>query len=446
MICRDGIIRILCIAAAGIAVALRPGLVFAQAATEPPSFELRGLNDKPVRDYQGLPFEDWMLYPSLFIGAVYDDNIFQSTTDRVSQTGLKLRPSLRAERDTGLHQTSVFVNGDFNIYANEASADTTNAQVALTHRWEAMRDLVFTAGVEYDRRTDIYNNGVVTGLYGNSGLIATPQRYNYFGGYVSGLKSFNRFFVGLTASAYGTTYDPLYTTDGAGAADQSYRNNLVTSVTGRVGYNVTPVLYAYVEGGGNFHNFSSDTAYSIVAPGVPSSGTIYNSEGYRVTGGLGTDRLGLFRGEIYAGYQQQLYEDSALFGSPSSPVYGGKVYYYPTRDWSLLASLDETYQDSGLTTYGNTTGSAARVTTAALSANYALARQWSASVNGGYSDVSYITGGRHDERWSAGTTVNYEIARNIAATFSYSLVLVESNAIGGSFTRNQFSLGATYKY
>ena len=178
---------------------------------------------------------------------------------------------------------------------------------------------------------------------------------------------------------------------------------------------------------------------------MQSAGTIYNSEGYRVVGGLGTDRISLFKGEIYAGYQQQLY-DYAAFGSPSSPVYGGKISWFPTRAVTITAALDETYQDSGLTTSNNPTGSAAHVTAATTTMQYAMAREWNASISGGYADVLYVVGGRHDHRWNAGSTLNYEIARNLFATFNYTLVLVESNAEGGSFTRNQFSLGGTYKY
>jgi hypothetical protein len=403
----------------------------------------RSLNDKPVRDYQGLPFEGWMLYPSFFVGAVFDDNIYQSTNDRVSAAGVKLRPSVVADHNAGIHHTTLFTNGDFNIYPDNSDANTVNAQVGFSHKWEAMRDLAFNIGGEYDRHTDIYNNGVVTTPAGIGGVIASPQRYNSFGGYVSGLQSFDRFFVGLGANSFATTYDTLYTT--TGPLNQTYRDNLVTTVTGRLGYSITPLLYAYAEPSGNFHNFSGDTAYNLIAPNVPSAGTIYNSQGYRVVGGLGTDRISLFRGEIYAGYQRQLY-DYTPFGAPSSPVYGGKISWFPTRAVTVTAALDETYQDSGLTTANNSTGSAAHVTAATLNILYAMAREWTASVNGGYADVLYVSGGRHDHRWNAGSTLNYEIMRNLFATFNYTLVLVESNAEGGSFTRNQFSLGGTYKY
>ena len=192
------------------------------------------LNDKPVRDYQGLPLEGWVLYPSMFLGAVFDDNLYQMSTNRVSGAGLNLRPSFLAERDAGIHRTSIYANGSFNFYPDNSDANTTNAQAGFAHTWEATRDLVFKAGAEYGRHTDVFNNGIVTGSIagssGVSGLIAVPLTYNTLSGYVSGLQSFDKFFVGLSASSIAASYDPLNTT--SGQISQTFRNNVVTTVTG----------------------------------------------------------------------------------------------------------------------------------------------------------------------------------------------------------------------
>jgi hypothetical protein len=435
--------------AAAQAVNLQPTLQPATGSDDllnllsPQPMAQRSLREKPTRDYQGMPVEGWMLFPSLFVGGVYDDNIFSQSTNRVAGVGAKLRPALIAERDSGVQHTAIFLNGDFNIYPDKSSGNTVNAQAGFAHVWELQRDFVLRFGGEYDLLTNVYNNGIVIGPYGTAGEIASPQRSSRLGGYVSGVKSFNRFFVGLSLSSYATAYDTLDTT--TGSLPQSYRDNLVTTATARLGYALSPVIYAFTDATGNLHNFSGDSIYGLIAPNVWSSGTLYNSQGYRLVAGLGTDRISLFKGEIYAGYQQQNYAYSG-FGTHSSPVYGGKISWFPTRAWTLSLALDETYQDSGLQISGNTLGSAAFVTAATTTLQYALSRQWSASISGGYADVVYVSGGRRDQRWSAGATLNYEIARNILATAGYTLVLVESNAAGGSLTRNQFALGATYKY
>ncbi len=410
----------------------------------------RSLNDKPTRDYQGMPLEGWMLYPSLFVGGVYTDNVFSAPRPSaatqgiapVAAAGFELKPAMIAQRDAGVQHTAIFLNGDFNIYPAVSGADVLNAQVGFAHAWEVQRDLVLKLGGEYDLITNVYFNGIVATPYGN-GIISSPQRSNMLGGYLSGVKSFDKVFVGLSASTYATSYDPLYTT--AGSEPQSYRDSLVTTVTARLGYSFSPALYAFTEATGNTRNFSGDTGYGIIAANVPTSGTIYNSEGYRVVAGLGTDRISLFKGEIFAGFQQQDYAYSA-FGSHSSAVYGGKISWFPTRAWTISLALDETYQDSGLPIFGNPLGSAAFVSAATATVQYAMSKQWSASFSGGFANMTFLSGGLHDQNWTASATLNYEIARNILATAGYTLVLAESNVVGGSLTRNQFALGATYKY
>ena len=130
--------------------------------------------------------------------------------------GVKLRPSIVADLDAGIHHTTVFANGDFNIYPDKSDANTVNAQAGFSHKWEAMRDLIFQVGGDYEVTRTSITNGVVTTPFATvGGVIASPERYNVFGGYVSGLKSFDPFFVGLSASSYGTTYDTLYTDNGS---------------------------------------------------------------------------------------------------------------------------------------------------------------------------------------------------------------------------------------
>ena len=41
----------------------------------------------------------------------------------------------------------------------------------------------------------------------------------------------------------------------------------------------------------------------------------------------------------------------------------------------------------------NSTGSAAHVTAATTTMQYAMAREWTASIYGGYQDVLYVVGG-----------------------------------------------------
>jgi hypothetical protein len=370
-----------------------------------------------------------MLYPSLLTGAIYDDNIFQTSTNRTAALGLRFRPAIVATRQSGVHQTTFYANGDFSIYPGNASAgNALDAQIGFIHRWEVERDLTLSAAGQYALYTDMYTSGEIFSQNGGLATLNGPQRFESFSGSLSGLKSFDHVFVGLAGSISGTTYDTVNTT--SGPLSQSYRDAIVPAASARLGYAVSPAIYAYSEASGNVNSVNDAN---------------YNSRGYRLVSGLGLNRISLFNGEIFAGYQRQLY-DNPQFGSQASPVYGGKLSWNPTPAWSLGAGLDETFQNSGLQTVGNPTGGAARVTTASLSVNYGMAARWSASVRSGYSEVAYINGGQVDHRWSAGASFNYTVFRNFGLTLDYTFVDVISNVRSASLVRNQLTLGTTYKY
>ena len=152
-------------------------------------------------------------------------------------------------------------------------------------------------------------------------------------------KTFNEaLFASLGVTAFYILFDqptgipePFQTSENAGSI----------WVTGRVGYNVIPQLYVFAEGDGIFQRFVN---------------SVFNTDGYRVMGGLGTkDPNSLIRGEIYGGYQAQQQLTEAEFGTPSIPlvlpsgiptfvssgVFGGRISYYPTQYWTLIGSVDQ---------------------------------------------------------------------------------------------------------
>ncbi|QGM47131.1 outer membrane beta-barrel protein [Methylocystis heyeri] len=402
----------------------------------------RSLRDNPTRNYQGLPFEGWMLYPSLFLGGIHDDNIYLAQTQRVKGEGIQAIPTFIADRDRGVQHTKVFVNGSLNIYPGNWQGNLINGEMGVGHVWEVQRDLVVRLGAEYDINSDVYSNGFLYTPYG-SATIKAPQRRNTVGGFVSAVKSFDKVFVGLSASAYETTYDSLFTS--VGSLPQAYRDNLLGTATARLGYSFSPAVYSFVEGSANVRNYSSETAYGVIAPGVWTAGTFFNSQGYRVITGLGSDRISLFKGEIYGGFQQQDFATSIL-GTHSSAVYGGKVSWFPTRAWTVSLSLDEIFQDAALPLYSNPLGNSAFVTQATAIIQYAIAKEWNFLLRGGYANYRYLSGTRTDNSWTGNFTFNYEITRNLMATANYTFYQLESTAAGASYTRNVFGLGATYKY
>jgi hypothetical protein len=382
---------------------------------------------EPSRDYTGVPAGAWMLYPTLLTGVVFDDNVYQTSSPRPA-AGWRLNPGLIAIDDDGIHKTAVYGTFNAQLYPSAPDANVINGDIGFVNVWEAERDLTFRVQGDYTRLTDIYSNGVILTPSGPASIIS-PQEENQFTGSASVSKALGRFFASLGFQAQALTYDNV--ADSVGQSfSQRYRDGQIYTLAGRAGYWIGPAVYAFAETSGDWRHYTASD---------------YDSDGYRAVAGLGTDRISLLRGEIYAGYQQQDYSDPR-FGTVTDPVVGGKIAWYPTRALTLTGTLDESIGDSTVYTPSNPIGSSTEATTSTLKADYEISQQWSASGQVGWSHIDYVHSPRVDDVVITDLRVNYKVFRNFGVALDYGFTRVDSNAVGASFTRDVVTLGATYKY
>ena len=406
-------------------------------ALQPPPVSAPGRDDpfnNRSREYAALPVGDWLLYPTVFFGATYDSNVRQTSTTTTSSWGARLVPSILAERNDGIHKTSLYGMMDGRFYSdngNGSSGDTIAARTGVIEQYRPMIDLVVNAQFDYTRQRDLFSTfGIdhsVTTLNPTAiGLAPTanPLPYNQFSGAVSVQKTFDRAFVNVGGSVVDISFD----TDPLIAAPSP--NGTTYTGFARGGFWFTPFLYAYGEGSFDQRNYAIDQ---------------FNSNGYRTTAGIGTDQIGLFRGEVYAGYQSERHDFAAL-GTVNGGVFGGRVYYYPTRELTISAAVDESLGVSLLETVPGAFGTNTRATSALVQATYALAREWAASGRFGYIRTEYPGTIRTDDAWTGGGTVTYSVWQNFGLTFDYQHVALSSNVPLQSFTRDVVTVGGTYRY
>lgn len=388
-----------------------------------PSEGRRPTTGKATREEGAITIGDVLFSGQLIAGGVYNDNLYNSRFNKTSDVGGTLIPSLRFERSVGLHTTTLRAAGNAQFYFNNSNANVYTGTISLSHIYEVQRDLIVF--VQGNIGHNLNPNAPPLTLGTNAQL--KPGYYNeeYFSGSVE--KSFDKISVGVGASILGQQYQN--TSDTLGNR-YTYRNadGTSTMVTGRIGYALTPVLQAFVQPTANWQSF--DTG-------------IYDSHGYTITAGLRSDRIGLFRGEVYAGYAHQTYEN--LHVDRSGPTFGGSIYWYPTRDWTFTASLSQSY---GLSPGVAFQGGAGRTTSANLSAAYAVTRTLSANGFLGYSQVSYpaaTSGGRQD-LYSAGLNLNYLLTSHLGVYAGYTFTRVEYAAGDYGYDRNLVTLGASGRF
>jgi hypothetical protein len=388
---------------------------------------------KPTRDYQALPIGGWLLYPSLFLGGLYDSNPAQSATTKTSSFGGRVVPSLLAEATDGINKSTYYGMMDARAYSADTAStyDTISARTGFMQKYQPTADLVVNAQADYTRQRDLFStfgidNSVNTLNPTAIGLspTANPITYNQYSATASVQKTFGAAFLTLGGSAVDIAYD------NTGTPGAPSPNGVTYTGVGRGGVWFTPALYAYAEGSVDQRHYSTSE---------------FNSSGYRAVGGIGTDQLGLFKGELYGGYQVEQFDFSPL-GNVASSVFGGSIYYYPLPELTLRASVNELLGVSLAAAAPGALGTSTKADTALVQATYSLAKEWMASARFGYIRTSYTDVVRTDNAWTAGGTVTYSVWQNFGITLDYQYVQLASNVPLQSFTRNVVTLGLTYRY
>src|SRR5262249_51024065 len=200
----------------------------------------------PTRDYSALPIGGWLLYPSLFVGGLWDSNPAQRTTNTTSSFGGRVAPSLLAQTSDGINQLTFYGAGDFRGYTNAdvRGYDTANANVGAWERYQPTLDWVVNSQVNYTRQRDLLStlgisNSVTQINTTGVGLapVANQPTYNQYSAAGSVQKNFgttNQLFMILGGSVVDINYDS--TTAGVTPAT----DGITTTGTGRGGFWFTP--------------------------------------------------------------------------------------------------------------------------------------------------------------------------------------------------------------
>src|SRR5579862_4319083 len=194
---------------------------------------------------------DWLLYPTAFGGFLYDSNVNQSQTKVQSSGGLRLVPSLLANTNNGLSQTTIYGMVDGRIYFSPIAGGGDDASVrsGVIEVYKPLEDLTFTGQGDFTRQKDLFNTLGTTPVSPSLnqtgiGLSPTtnPQSYNQISGSALVQKDIDQGFVTLGGSIVDQMYDRNTGTVAPSPDGVTYTGTV------RGGYWLIPSLYGFVEG------------------------------------------------------------------------------------------------------------------------------------------------------------------------------------------------------
>ncbi len=377
------------------------------------------------QDYSGVALGEWRLYPFLYTGLSYDSNLLNANSGKVADAAFNFAPTFIATRNAGIQNTLVYGAAETSSYLRNSGADSVTGRIGFQHMWELQRDLVFDFAGDVSRSADLTNGGDAV-----AGAPFYPIYSNAYRISAAALKSFGSLFLHSFVALSDTQYDSTTRITGA-SLPQSYRDYSEIQVKQRVGYQFGQVFYVFSDTSLNWQ----DTYY------FPASA----SSGYREVAGLGATRFGLLYGEIYAGYQAQVYR-SALIGTVNDPVLGGRVGWSPRAFLSFVASLDETITTQDFVTPGNPLPAAVTALVATFGANYAPSSRWSLLVTANYMHDDYSNSPRSDGDFALAATFSCKLSRTLVASISTRQIIQDSSYRPASYSRNVSAIGVTYRY
>ena len=422
-----------------------------------------------------IPVEGWLLYPSIRLYShLFRQSFPHANGPDIKALGFGTSPSLTAQWTNGIHTTTIYANFDTEFYPTDSTINTFNREATVTQKYAPLPDLTFTVLGDYTHQTisssltnsipnaistppatptrlpngniELPNGqivspsgqivGQVNPVLANSGTTLVNP-YDQYTGTATVSKIFNSGILTLSSSLASTDYQ---STQGTGPT--SFTS--FTTKTFREGgaFWLGPVLYAYSNGA-----FSMRTENASLDA---------NSNAYRVVGGIGTRQFGEFRSSSYFGYQGSEVQGS---GTAGGDVYGGKISYYPTPAWTIIAAIDETINISSQTVVSTQAltlptnmpeqiplSSSTRITSTSLRTQYAISPQWTAIGDFGYTRTEYIDSPQLNNAWFADVILSYDIWRNMTLTWEYQYTGIISNAANTSARRNLVTMSANYRF
>jgi hypothetical protein len=364
---------------------------------------------------QGVPAGAFTLYPGVTGGAFYDDNVFATHSNRQGSWGGFVRPELGLS--TAGQNYSVETRGfvEDRWYSRFSSEDQVNgaAAIAATVMPDPDTQIVAKAG---------YVRGHESRGTGESLLTQFDQPVGYDNFLASGAlnKRFDRWWTSLGVAGSWVRYDTP--TIGGIPVDQSYRDGVVSVVSGRLGYVVAPLTSVFVEVSGNHRDFQVD---------------IYDSHGYRVVGGVLLEQGpgATIKGEAYAGYMGQDYT-GVTFNPVSTWTYGGALA------WLLAPQWTANFQGSRNALESSLNGGVSLIeSVAAARLDYQIMPNVIVGAGLGFIEDEFLGAGRTDSSWNPLVSVKYLATPNVTLGFDYTNISFGSSGIGVStYYRNVYLL------
>jgi len=391
----------------------------APAATTPAA-EASG--DQSRFQAKGLPLGDFRLFPTLDVDAAYDDNVFRTSLEPVSDYFFVLSPALVLRSEWERHMFEIKANLDQYQYVRLDHESHTNFDVSADGRLDLLRGLTADATVAYDvlhlERGD--PNMPIQALEPTrySDLHAVADVEQYLGPF--GLRA------GATFDRIDYSATPLI---GGGSFDNSFQDRNAYTAYVKADYEFSP----------GYAVFTQATYDNIIYDQTPDPfGFDRSSNGIRVDAGLDMQVTNLIEGNIFAGYLKQNYE--APLNSPSGVDYGATLTWFPTGLVTVRLAAQHLIEETIIQN-----AAAADAQLVSLNADYQFRHDIILTAGGAYANDDFSGTARIDQVITGNLSAKYLLNEYIFAKASFVHTDRSSTLTGFGYRDNTVMIGLGFQ-
>lgn len=349
---------------------------------------------RPELDALGVPAGAFRLFPSLSVGTVYDDNVFDQPTRR-GDLFFEIAPRLSLQ--SGWSQNFLRVTADATLerFARIKSENNDRYGVDALGRIDVTHNTIVELDALFARSAE------TRGSSGDAIAGSRPIIFYDAGGHI--MLTTTR--GALTVKARLDLNDYRYNDAQAGNQffTQAYRDHRSTAALLELSYPVSPQISAVASARFNDENYTNR---------VPALFPL-DSNGIAALAGVRFGLTSVTSGQISAGYLRQSYR-AAVFPVIEGLNYDARIVWNPTTLLAITATARRTIEPSPI---ANVAGIVADG--AAVKADYEVLRNLLVNLRVDYVREAYRGVDRRDSRVSAGAGVRYLINRTLQLGLQY---------------------------
>ncbi len=398
--------------------------IIVSAAEEPIKPDKSTRTNPLIAQKSGFEAGSFLIKPELALIGIYDNNIFATRRNTVSDQLLLISPSLDIQSNWERHQLNFSSSADLARYDERNTEDYDDFNAGTSGRYDFNKTDNLFAGFNYSQGHE--SRASVDSFFGRN-----PTVFSSTEAHLGTIQQ-----VADVAMRLGGTFQNLDFKDVATNGMPVNHDDRDRDLYG-LGLRFS---YAKDRRWQPFVQFIYDRREYLQT--VDDNGFRRNSDGYRVAAGLTSAVTNRLRAEVYGGYIWQNFSDSR-FNNISKPDFGTSLRWRAASSTFISASVDRAVEE---TTLAN--ASTAIETSYGVDVRHKLLPDVLLKSHLTYSKYDYQQISREDDYVDAGFGLEYNITRQIYLAGDYRYLHRDSN-IGGvdtsqDYYRHQFfvTLGA----